>query len=283
MQASHARGDVQIAALAAAGPQVASLDQPSHGARLWTARICCVAPGPRRSPSGRALMAPGAISTVTATPPPPTAISAASCRAWMRMSAARWRVGLATGASFSNVDVDARYSSADVESYTLGGYAGGMAGSVCLARRRHVGLERYRHVPRGHLPRLLRAAEGELRRRHRPDLRRGGLPDARWAAWRSSPSAGSLTSRSTPDSFKEHGGSLASLRGATPNKTWAIRRLGLRAATTMQWGGMQIVPHLSAAWQHAFDDVTPGAALAFATTGIGFSIDGVPLARRLAR
>jgi hypothetical protein len=41
---------------------------------------------------------------------------------------------------------------------------------------------------------------------------------------------------------------------------------------------MQVVPHLSAAWQHAFDDVTPGAALAFASTGIGFGIEGVPLA-----
>lgn len=37
-------------------------------------------------------------------------------------------------------------------------------------------------------------------------------------------------------------------------------------------------PHLSAAWQHAFDDVTPSAALAFASTGIGFGITGVPLA-----
>ena len=39
-----------------------------------------------------------------------------------------------------------------------------------------------------------------------------------------------------------------------------------------------VTPHLSAAWQHAFDDLTPGAALAFASTGIGFSITSVPLA-----
>jgi len=31
-------------------------------------------------------------------------------------------------------------------------------------------------------------------------------------------------------------------------------------------------------WQHAFDDITPGAALAFASTGIGFDVTGVPLA-----
>ena len=35
---------------------------------------------------------------------------------------------------------------------------------------------------------------------------------------------------------------------------------------------------MAAAWQHAFEDVTPGAALAFASTGIGFDITGAPLA-----
>ena len=54
--------------------------------------------------------------------------------------------------------------------------------------------------------------------------------------------------------------------------------LGLRAASTMHWGAMLIVPHISAAWQHAFNDVTPEAALAFASTGSGFVVSGVPLA-----
>ena len=80
-------------------------------------------------------------------------------------------------------------------------------------------------------------------------------------------------------SFKEHGGALASLRGADIDQDVGYSTLGVRAATTMLFGGMQIVPHLSAAWQHAFDDVTPGAALAFASTGIGFGIEGVPLAQ----
>ncbi|MEZ5827843.1 MAG: autotransporter domain-containing protein [Hyphomicrobiales bacterium] len=43
-----------------------------------------------------------------------------------------WRVGLATGASFASVDVDARYSSAEVDSFNLGGYAGGMVGPFAL-------------------------------------------------------------------------------------------------------------------------------------------------------
>jgi uncharacterized protein with beta-barrel porin domain len=54
--------------------------------------------------------------------------------------------------------------------------------------------------------------------------------------------------------------------------------LGLRAAATRRWGGGIITPHVSAAWQHAFDDITPDAALTFASTGIGFDVTGVPLA-----
>jgi uncharacterized protein with beta-barrel porin domain len=39
-----------------------------------------------------------------------------------------------------------------------------------------------------------------------------------------------------------------------------------------------VTPHVSAAWQHAFDDVTPEASLAFASIGIGFDVTGVTLA-----
>ena len=42
---------------------------------------------------------------------------------------------------------------------------------------------------------------------------------------------------------------------------------------------MALAPRLSAAWQHAFDEVTPAAALAFASGGPDFNIAGVPLAR----
>ena len=58
--------------------------------------------------------------------------------------------------------------------------------------------------------------------------------------------------------------------------------VGLRAATTMHWRGMILTPNISAAWQHAFDDVTPNAALAFASTGIGFAVTGVPLSEDTA-
>jgi outer membrane autotransporter protein len=79
-------------------------------------------------------------------------------------------------------------------------------------------------------------------------------------------------------SFKEHG-TLAALSSRGFDENVGYSTLGLRAAATMHWDGMILTPHASAAWQHAFDDVTPEAALAFASTGIGFDVTGVPLAQ----
>lgn len=71
------------------------------------------------------------------------------------------------------------------------------------------------------------------------------------------------------DSFRERGGPLASSRGVNIDQDMGYTTVGLRAARTMMWGETQITPHLSAAWLHAFDDVTPEASLAFADADIG--------------
>jgi outer membrane autotransporter protein len=83
------------------------------------------------------------------------------------------------------------------------------------------------------------------------------------------------------DSFKESG-ALAGLRGRGTDQDVGYATLGPRAAITYAWNGASVTPHISAAWQHAFDDITPGAALAFAATGIGFDVTGVPLAQDTA-
>ena len=69
------------------------------------------------------------------------------------------------------------------------------------------------------------------------------------------------------------------MNGRSTDENVGYTTVGPRAAQTMNWGAMQVTPHLSAAWRHAFDNVTPDAALAFATTGIGFTVYGVPLAQ----
>jgi subtilase-type serine protease len=56
--------------------------------------------------------------------------------------------------------------------------------------------------------------------------------------------------------------------------------LGIRAASLIPIGdGMVLIPRASAAWQHAFDSVTPVAALAFQASAVPFVIAGVPIAR----
>ncbi|WP_244644166.1 autotransporter outer membrane beta-barrel domain-containing protein [Azorhizobium oxalatiphilum] len=60
--------------------------------------------------------------------------------------------------------------------------------------------------------------------------------------------------------------------------------LGLRVASDIALAnGMVLAPHVSAAWQYAFGDVTPTAALGFAgLTGTGFTVSGVPIAANTA-
>ena len=56
--------------------------------------------------------------------------------------------------------------------------------------------------------------------------------------------------------------------------------LGTRIAGLMILpNGMALTPWGSLGWQHAIGAVTPSVALAFATTGAGFAVQGVPLAR----
>ncbi len=56
--------------------------------------------------------------------------------------------------------------------------------------------------------------------------------------------------------------------------------LGMRAAALIRLADeIVLVPRVSAAWQHAFDHVTPAARLAFQSSGVAFTIAGVPIAR----
>jgi outer membrane autotransporter protein len=82
--------------------------------------------------------------------------------------------------------------------------------------------------------------------------------------------------------FGEAGG-LAALNGASNSEGVGYSSLGVRFATsTMLSNGTAVIPRASIAWQHAFGDVTPAAALAFQSTGAAFGITGVPLARDAA-
>ena len=75
-------------------------------------------------------------------------------------------------------------------------------------------------------------------------------------------------------------GGLAALNVAANSFEVGYSTLGIRAAGIVPIGdGMVLIPRASAAWQHAFDGVTPDARLAFAASGVPFTIAGVPIAR----
>jgi outer membrane autotransporter protein len=187
-----------------------------------------------------------------------------------------WRIGLATGASFSNVDVDARYSSAEVDSYHLGGYLGGMAGAFAL---RGGGVWAWSSIDTS---RAVVFPGFYERQKASYDADTGQIfgevayPTQMWGM-ALEPFAGLAYVAENSDSFHEHGGALASLRGSADQDV-GYSTLGFRAGTVRQWGGMAITPNLSVAWLHAFNGLTPDARLVFADTGVGFTVYGVPLA-----
>jgi outer membrane autotransporter protein len=282
MQATYTSGgNTQMAALGAGGPQVASLNASSIDAEAMALGFA--------NRSGKAAPAYG----------PGIAFWTRGFGAWGDFDGNRnaatanrdlggfvsgmdaqvsgsWRAGLATGASFSNIDVNARSSAADVDSYYLGGYTGGMAGPLAL---RGGGTWAWQDIDTSRaviFPGFYErqkasydADTGQIFGEVAYPTEMGGIA--------LEPFGGIAYVSIDTDRFREHGGKLASLRGSADQDV-GYSTVGLRAASTMQWGAMQVVPHVSGAWQHAFDDVTPGAALAFASTGIGFAITGVPLA-----
>jgi outer membrane autotransporter protein len=188
-----------------------------------------------------------------------------------------WRVGLATGASFSDVSVDKRYSGANAKTYHLGGYVGGDVGGFAL---RGGGLWAWTDIETSRavaFPNFYErqkadyeADTGQLFGEIAYPTQMGGL--------QLEPFAGLAFVSVESGGFREKGGAQASLRTSGFDQDVGYSTVGLRAAQTMMWGAMAVTPHIEAAWLHAFDDVTPGATLAFATTGIGFAVDGVPRA-----
>ena len=93
------------------------------------------------------------------------------------------------------------------------------------------------------------------------------------------PFAGGAWVRLDTDPATERGG-LAALNVSSNRFEVGYSTLGVRAAGIVPIGdGMVLVPRASAAWQHAFDGVTPEARLAFAASGVPFTIGGVPIAR----
>jgi outer membrane autotransporter protein len=188
------------------------------------------------------------------------------------------RIGLLGGYTHSSLSVDERASSAGIDTAHLGAYAGATFGALNLRGGATYGFHTIDTSRTIAFPGFIDSATAHY------DGGTGqvfgeigyGVALGRFAA---EPFAGLAWVHVQTGSFAETGG-VAALDGSSSTNDVGYSTLGGRVATSYLLGnGMMLTPRASAAWQHAFEDITPSAALAFQTTGAGFAIAGVPLAR----
>jgi len=191
------------------------------------------------------------------------------------------RLGVAGGFTHADVNVAARASAADIDSFHVGGYAGarfgawGVRGGAAFAwhdidTQRSILFPGFADSARDSRDGSTAQVFGEVGY---------GFTFGHIAL---EPFAGLAWVSVHTDGFAEAGGAAA-LNGFASSFDTGYTTLGLRAATSLPLAnGMVLIPRVTAGWQHAFNDVTPAATLAFLSTGAAFTITGVPIARDAA-
>jgi outer membrane autotransporter protein len=187
-----------------------------------------------------------------------------------------WRIGAATGLSQSSISVDARHSAADVDTTYLAAYAGGSLGPVVLRTGGAWGWSDIDTSRAVIFPGLYEREQSSYGGNTEQLFGEAAYPILIGCA-AVEPFGGVAFVHVSTDSFHERG-DVAALRGTSEDDDVSYSTLGLRVAATWHVSDLLVVPHASAVWQHAYGDLTPDAALAFASTGAGFVITGVPLA-----
>ncbi|MBB5751806.1 autotransporter outer membrane beta-barrel domain-containing protein [Prosthecomicrobium pneumaticum] len=188
-----------------------------------------------------------------------------------------WRVGLMTGFSATDFDVDARSSSGSSDNVYLGLYGGtewGRLGFRTGASYAWHSIETKRDVVFPAFSERLSAdydagsaqAFGELG--YRIDVPHGALE----------PFAGLAYVHLDTDGFSETGGTTAALSSEDAETDTVFTTLGLRASTGFAVGDVKVTLRGMAGWQHAEGDVTPDARLTFGT-GASFDSVGTPMAK----
>jgi outer membrane autotransporter protein len=192
-----------------------------------------------------------------------------------------WRAGAAAGYTNSSVSVSARASSANIDTAYLAGYAGTSFGawnfrSGATFAWNTIGTSRSIVFPGFAEQASARygAGEGQVFGELGYGMTFSGIA--------AEPFAGLAWVHLDTRGFTETGG-VSALTGTGNKDDVGYSTLGLRAATYyLLQNGMALIPRASVAWQHAFGAVTPTAGLAFQSTGAGFGIWGVPVARDAA-
>ncbi|CAN7142759.1 autotransporter domain-containing protein [Bosea sp. LjRoot90] len=194
------------------------------------------------------------------------------------------RFGVVAGYSRSEFDVNARLSSGESDNYHLGLYAGGQWGALGLRAgasytwhdietRRTVAFAGFGDGLKADYDAGTAQVFGELG--YRVDLGQTVLGKVALE-----PFAGLAYVNLHTDGLSETGGAAA-LTARSDDTSLGYSTLGLRASTTFALQGMDLTLRGGLAWRHAFGDVTPTAALAFAGSS-SFTVAGLPIARDAA-
>ncbi len=191
-----------------------------------------------------------------------------------------WRVGVLGGFSHQSFDVAARRSSGASRNYHAGVYGGAGWGDWVLRTglgytRHSIGTSRDISFPVADtLKADYRAATtqffGEFSRKF--ELGQGK------PVWEPFANLARVSLKS--GAFAEKGGAAA-LSGAGGTTETGFSTLGVRGSTSLAFTGASAILQGALGWRHAFGDVTPRAAVAFAG-GPSFSVAGVPVARDAA-
>ena len=191
-----------------------------------------------------------------------------------------WRLGAAVGLGRSDIDVDARNSSADVDSQSLAFYASGQWQRLNLrlgAARSWNQIDTRRQVQVGALNEREKASYDATTTQLFSELGyRLDLP-----AVQLEPFIGLAHVQFDGDDVDEHGG-LTALHGQGQKQEVSYSSLGLRGAMPLATvADLPISAQGSLAWQHAFGDTTPDSRLAF-VSGDSFQVQGTPMERNSA-
>ena len=194
-----------------------------------------------------------------------------------------WRTGLMAGYGNSSFDADDRFSSADVDSYTLGAYAGTViekvgAGDIGL---RFGATHSWYNIDTGRSISFAGFKAVEETSYDAQALQLFGEAGYKMQAGRASfePFANLAHVRLHTDGYDGDG--VAGLHSDSDNSDVTYTTLGLRAATDLTLGGLASTLHATLGWQHAAGDITPVARHAFAGSE-PFSVAGVPVAEDAA-
>ena len=186
-------------------------------------------------------------------------------------------VGFAVGYSQSDTDVDALGSSADADSYLIAAYGGASVGPWnfrggasyafgSVDADRTVSFPGYTDRTSADYDVDIGQVFGEV----------GYGVVSQGVAYE--PFFGLAMVHLDSDGFTESGGAAA-LTGGSSSSDYGTATLGLRAsASYAMTNGMVVSPRLSAAWQHAYGDLSTSASLGYASgAGDGFTVSGTSL------